>query len=81
MYFEQNVAGQANRRDGTTCMDTTAHTNIQRNMPCTQKDTQKKPTDTHAHAYSVRLKDMTPVLIWAANSLCSELWGYTKAAV
>lgn len=58
MYFEKNVAGQASRHDGTTCMDNHTHThaNMHRYML-------RHPKDTRAHTSNVRLKELTPVLI------------------
>lgn len=78
MYFEPNVAGQASRHDGTTCMDNRLLTGVRAHAP---KNTYIPTTDTHPHTHNVRLKEMMTVLIWAANGLCSALWGYKKTEI
>lgn len=71
MYFDQSAAGQASRRDGTTCVDIRARTRLRSNVHTACSYTQKK--DIHGHSHNVRLKELRPVLIWAVSSLCSEL--------
>lgn len=68
MYFELNVAGQASRHDGTTCMDdrlcTQKYTQTRtRALKKAKTDTHNTHTHTHAHTHIVRLKEMTLVLI------------------
>lgn len=68
MYFELNVAGQASRHDGTTCMDGCLCTQkYTQTHSCALKKTKMDKHNTHIRMHTqthiVRLKEMTLVLI------------------